>query len=411
MAYVRDQHKKDPSRSGKRWLAVWLGPDGRERTRAFAKKVDADNYAGDQAVDVRRGDYIDPSAAKTLFGELGKRWLRSRTVDPSTAVRYETTWRLHVEPAFGRRAVGTIKPSEVQELLVDLGERFAPSTATAAKLVVGGVMELAVADGSIRRNPARSRTVTVPKRADGSIVPWTDAQVLAVVDGHPDHLRPIPVLGASCGLREGEAFGLAAEDVDLEEGIVRVRRQVKRLSGGYVFALPKNDRERTVPLPEWAAQVLRVHMAHHRPVPYTLPWEKPDRRPCTVNLLFRWTDDRHVRARLYSEQVWKPALVRAGVIPAPTRDKRGRKRYATTRREGTHQLRHWYASTTLADGVSVKELAEYLGHHDPAFTLRIYAHMIPSSFERARSAIDARLFRPRAVAGSESHGPVTDQEG
>ena len=39
----------------------------------------------------------------------------------------------------------------------------------------------------------------------------------------------------------------------------------------------------------------------------------------------------------------------------------------------------------LAGGVSIKELAEYLGHKDPAFTLRVYAHMLPSSYDRARA--------------------------
>jgi len=89
-------------------------------------------------------------------------------------------------------------------------------------------------------------------------------------------------------------------------------------------------------------------------------------------------------------------VVRAGLIPEPTTDARGRRRYATTRKEGSHQLRHYYAS--IADGVSIKELAEYLGHHDPAFTLRVYAHLLPSSHEPARQAIDRRLLRPRAVS-------------
>ena len=55
-------------------------------------------------------------------------------------------------------------------------------------------------------------------------------------------------------------------------------------------------------------------------------------------------------------------------------------------------------SPSLADGVNIKELAEYLGHHDPGFTLRLYTHMLPSSHDRAREAIDKRMFRPRAVA-------------
>lgn len=49
------------------------------------------------------------------------------------------------------------------------------------------------------------------------------------------------------------------------------------------------------------------------------------------------------------------------------------------------------ASVMLAGGVSIKELAEYLGHGDPAFTLRVYAHMLPCSHDRARVVISERF--------------------
>lgn len=106
--------------------------------------------------------------------------------------------------------------------------------------------------------------------------------------------------------------------------------------------------------------------------------------------------------------VWKPALAAAGVIPKPTKDRRGRRRYTTDRKTGMHAMRHWYASVTLADGASIRDLAEWLGHADAGFTLRVYAHFQPSSNERARKAIDARMFKPRAVAAG-SHGPGADQ--
>ena len=54
----------------------------------------------------------------------------------------------------------------------------------------------------------------------------------------------------------------------------------------------------------------------------------------------------------------------------------------------------------LAGGVSIKELAEYLGHADPAFTLRVYAHLLPSSHDRARTVINERFTRMTADAGS-----------
>ena len=91
--------------------------------------------------------------------------------------------------------------------------------------------------------------------------------------------------------------------------------------------------------------------------------------------------------------VWKPALAAAGVIPPPVKDKRGRRRYKTDRTTGLHALRHYFASITLADGVNIKEISEYLGHYDPGFTLQMYTNMLPSSYERARQAVDRRLER------------------
>jgi integrase len=79
---------------------------------------------------------------------------------------------------------------------------------------------------------------------------------------------------------------------------------------------------------------------------------------------------------LFHATVWNGAFKTAGL---PRRRKI----------DGEHALRHFYASTALAGGVSIRELAEYLGHEDAATTLRIYAHMMPSSHHRARQAVDA----------------------
>jgi hypothetical protein len=50
----------------------------------------------------------------------------------------------------------------------------------------------------------------------------------------------------------------------------------------------------------------------------------------------------------------------------------------------------FYASL-LDGGESIKALSEYLGHADPGFTLRTYTHLMPSSAERTRRAVDAVL--------------------
>jgi integrase len=87
----------------------------------------------------------------------------------------------------------------------------------------------------------------------------------------------------------------------------------------------------------------------------------------------------------FNRHVWKPALDAAGV-PA-------------TRDNGMHALRHTYASVLLEDGVSIKALAEYLGHADPGFTLRTYTHLMPSSEDRAQAGADRAFSAARPAVG------------
>jgi hypothetical protein len=51
--------------------------------------------------------------------------------------------------------------------------------------------------------------------------------------------------------------------------------------------------------------------------------------------------------------------------------------------------------------VDIRALSEYLGHHDPGFTLRTYVHLMPDADDRARQAVDA--------AFASSDGPPTAQ--
>jgi integrase len=64
----------------------------------------------------------------------------------------------------------------------------------------------------------------------------------------PPGLRITATLAAGCGLRQGEVFALAVDDVDFLRRFVQVRRQVMLVRGAYVFALPKGEKAREVPL-------------------------------------------------------------------------------------------------------------------------------------------------------------------
>lgn len=214
-----------------------------------------------------------------------------------------------------------------------------------------------------------------PAAAGGKVVPWTAERVSAVVNAHPDRYRALPVVAAGVGLREGEVFGLALEDVDFLRRKVHVREQVKLLNGKPVFAPPKGGKTREVPLPDVVAVALSEHLRRYSAQDVTLPWRTLTREARTAALLFTSRESGALNRTYYNPHVWKPALETAHVDP--------------TRANRMHALRHYYASVLLDAGESIRALADYRGHADPGFTLRIYAHMMPTGPERARAVVDA----------------------
>ncbi|WP_371795337.1 tyrosine-type recombinase/integrase [Streptomyces sp. NBC_01718] len=123
----------------------------------------------------------------------------------------------------------------------------------------------------------------------------------------------------------------------------------------------------------------------------SLPWRLVDGSPVTASVLFHNVEGRAVNRVTFNRVAWRPALDAAGVP-------RGRE-------NGMHALRHFYSSVLLDAGESVKALSEYLGHHDPGFTLRTYTHLMPGSEKRTREAV-SRAF---GDGPKSDDGPTTAQ--
>lgn len=411
------------SKSAKRWLAVWIGPDGGEVTKAFRIQDAALKYARKQEEDIARDDYIDPRAGKALVGELGSKWLRLRKVGAGSAARYESTWRNHIEPVFGRRQVKSVQASEVLEWLRSLERTHGNATLAIAVIIIRGTFDLAVADGMRKDNPARSPIIPEPEKTQRKRQVWNVDRVLGVVDAHPEPYRLIPLVSAACGLRQGETFGLALEDLDLEAGTVDVRRQLVRIGQHTVFKLPKGNHERTAPLSAGAVAAIRAYLEAYPPRPYALPWMNADGRLAeeayTCSLLFRWhgedprTKGGHMQAGSYKQQVWGPALVAAGVMEAPERGPLGGVgRFVIGKDDTTHALRHWCSTALQNAGLPLGAVMDFLGHSKTGanlpVTVSVYGHTTEEAFEAARKAVDRSLFRLRAVQDQKASGTVTE---
>lgn len=208
----------------------------------------------------------------------------------------------------------------------------------------------------------------------------------------PERFKIMVPIGAGCGLRQGEIFGLAVDAIDRDGLVLHVVRQLREVRGQMVFALPKRGKTRDVPLSRGLLKRLDDHMKRFPPVTVTLPWRDPGGESVTVDLLLTNTNGYPLVRRRFNPKVWHVARTAAGIVN-PGRE------------DGMHALRHHYASVLLDAGESIKALSEYLGHTDPGFTLRTYTHLMPSSAERTRRAVDEEWGRGEET----SEGPAEAQ--
>lgn len=396
--------KSDRYGIGLRYRARYIGPDGTEKSKSFPdrQKRLADQWLAQIEADMARGEYVDPRAGRTTFRQFAEKWVKSQTTDETSRTAVESRLRLHAYPYIGSRPLSSFKPEHIRDWTGELKQAIPSATYRRSIFEnVSSVMNAAVDDGILRRNPCRATSVKAPQPVPTRIRPWPAERVFAVRAALPERYRAMVDLGAGCGLRQGEIFGLPADEIGFLANWLHISYQVKRVHGTLVFAPPKRGKVRGAPLPKQVGRALAEHMRRFPPVAVTLPWLTPDGPPLTKSLVFTSMAGNAVWRSAFNDQSWKPALAAAGVIPEPEQGKR----YESAREHGMHALRHFYASVLLDAGESVKALSTYLGHSDPGFTLRVYTHLMPSSEGRTRKAVDRVFQEP----GSRDHGPGTAQ--
>jgi integrase len=390
MGHVEDRWKRAGRRgTGRRWRARYTDPDGRERSRSFDRKIDAERFLAEAEHSMIAGSYRDPDAGRVTLRKYAAGWVQGYPADSTRGENIRRQLELHILPGLGAAMLYQLdrRPSMVQQWLNGLA--LTAGGASQVAITLSSILNAAADDGLITRNPFRAGSVRMPRQSRQKIVPWTAAQISAIRAGLPPKWQAVTDCGAGLGLRSGEIFGLADDAAQFLQRRVRVVRQVKHVNARLWFGPPKGGKERDVPMPESVSLALAACVAAYPPVPVTLPWNDPGSRrhgqPVTASLLFT-RSGAPVHSSTFNTTAWTPARNAAGIAEG-----------------GLHQLRHFYASALLAGGVDVRALSEYLGHHDPAVTLRIYAHLMPSAEGRALRAIEA--------AFAEADGPSTAREG
>lgn len=359
-------HVQKRTRAGQtRWVARYTATDGKERSRTFDRKVDADRWVATQTADQARGEWVDPALGRLTFGEYVDQWLG----DPngwrsSTEARNVGIVRLHLLPRFGSAPLAKLTGSDVKAMIAEqLAEDYAPATVRKHVLVLRGVLEDAMRDGRIGRNVAAD--VKLPPEDSRDMRFLDPGQVYALAESFPDYYRPLILTAAYVGLRWGELAGLKVGKVDTLRRTITVDEQLIEVAGKpLAFGPPKTKAGvRSVAIPATIADMLGEHMSRPavRDSGLVFPTKngKPMRRS---NFRRRWT--------LRVDRLFGGTDLEGIVF---------------------HELRHTAAALAIAHGAHPLTIKERLGHSSITVTMDRYGHLFPAQDEALADALDGTL--------------------
>jgi len=309
---------------------------------------------------------------RAKVGPFLRRWLDEvarPTLRASTYDSYDDILKGHLIPGLGHVALAKLTPADIQTLLNrKLASGLSPRRVQYIHAVLRRALVTAERWGMVTRNVAK--LVDPPRVPKHEITPLTPEQAKRLIETSAgDRHRALWITALGTGLRQGEVLGLRWEDMDLDTGRLRVRHTLANVGGTLTLLEPKTDRSRRfVMLPESVVTALRAHRTRQR-MEHLVAGS-------------RWVDSGHVFTTTIGTPLHAATVTRA-FQAALERAGLPRSRF--------HDLRHAAATFLLAQGMTLEDVKQLLGHSSITLTSNTYGHVLEQRQRQVAAAMDAVL--------------------
>jgi integrase len=369
---------KDPS-SG-RWRAlVDVGADasGRRQRRKVSGRTRAEVLLKLREIQRDAEDGLAATGRHVTVAALAEEWLRHGSGELAPSTLEVRTWavRQHLVPALGARRVRQLSAEDVSLCLQDLAlAGYSRASLDKVRGVLVQVLRHAERQGLVARNVAAIVPTPTGPRSEGRSLTVEQARaLLEAADGHP--LEAAFIVALTCGLRPGELLGMQWQDVDLDQGLLRVSRAVRRVGGAVQLGPTKTaGSRRQLRLPATGLEALRRHRA---------------RQIAQADVMGEQWQDLGLVFPTSRGTLLDPANLRRALRTVTE--------LAGLGRWHPHELRHSAASLLSAAGVPLEEVADVLGHTSTRVTSATYRHRTTPTVDAAAGPMEA-LFRSAAEA-------------
>lgn len=353
---------------------------GKDTSATFRRMSDAYTFAkildGDGGV-VEALAWLDQQETRPsgqTFGEFFERYVDQLTgVTPRTRADYRAQARRYLGD-LERLPVAALSRADVSAIVNTLDRQgLSPKTIKNVIHMLSAALNYAVDEGLIQRNPCRR--VRLPKAELDEVEArfLTYEEFGALLAEIPDHYKPLVTFLVGTGLRWSEATALQSRHISIPNGTVTVRQAWKRIPGGFELGPPKSRKSRrtvnaAVPALAAVAPLLGKPNA----------W------------VFTTPQGRTIAHSNFYNRIWAPAVERAGLDPQPR----------------IHDCRHTFASWMIAEGATLEQVQDQLGHESILTTRGTYGALMPALGVQAGRMASAALARALSSADAAG-GPLS----
>lgn len=371
MASVRKREWASNGETKTAWVCEYTDQSGKRRRKTFEKKKDADRYRTKVEVEIENGEHVPDSSSASLSKAIDL-WLerceeRVRAKDslrPRTLRNFRSWVENHIRPQIGsiRLTELTIRTVQtwVDQLAYDPQKPRGRPTLENAVSCLRLILKDAQMRGLVGRNVLKDCDVRIPGRFPEKIEIPTKEEIKRFLElsgtclgpgGVARYLRPMLYTAIFTGLRQGELRALTWDNVDFDNGVIKVR----------VAA----DNFGHIDVPKSYASIRDVPIAAHLMI--ELKKWKLASPPNDLNLVFVGSRGRMVQQACI-QQSWYRLQRRAANGGAGATER-------ATGKYHFHALRHVCASLLIEAGLPPKRIQQIMGHSSITMTFDRYGHL------------------------------------